>query len=114
VRLAIIESPLSGDVPRNVRYARACMRDALMHGDAPFASHLLYAQEGVLDDLDQHERRLGIEAGFAWGRAAEVTLVYTDLGISAGMKLGIRDAEIAKRPIEYRRLGGEWSERGAA
>lgn len=114
MRLVIVESPLSGDVPRNIRYARACMRDALMRGDAPFASHLLYAQEGILDDLKPDERGLGIVAGFEWGRAAEATVVYTDLGISAGMKLGIQDAELSRRPVEYRKLGGEWAERGAA
>jgi hypothetical protein len=61
----ILESPYAGDVEANMRYARAAMRDSLMRGEAPFASHLLYTQEGVLLDSVPEERTLGIEAGFA-------------------------------------------------
>ena len=53
----IIESPYAGDVERNVRYARAAMADCLKRGEAPFASHLLYTQEGVLDDDIPGERQ---------------------------------------------------------
>ncbi len=53
MRRAIIESPFAGDVERNVRYARAAMRDCLMRRETPYASHLLYTQEGVLDDANK-------------------------------------------------------------
>ncbi len=46
----ILESPYGGtpeEVERNVKYARACLRDCLLRGEAPFASHLLYTQPGV-------------------------------------------------------------------
>ena len=46
----IIESPFAGDVDRNLRYARAAMRDCLLRGESPYASHLLYTQPGVLND----------------------------------------------------------------
>jgi len=104
VRLVILESPLAGDVEANLAYARRCMRDSCLRGEAPFASHLLYAQPGVLDDLVPEERAQGIEAGLAWGLVAEATVVYVDRGISRGMKLGIECAELQGRPIEYRRL----------
>ena len=52
----IVESPYAGDVERNERYARACIRDCLLRGEAPFASHLLYTQAGVLDDTIKEER----------------------------------------------------------
>lgn len=100
----IIESPLSGEILRNVRYARQCLRDSLERGEAPFASHLLYAQEGVLDDTNAKERKLGMEAGFAWGEVADMVAMYTDLGISEGMREGIARAESKNLPIEYRRL----------
>lgn len=43
-----------------------CMRDCLERGEARIASHLRYAQPGILRDGVPEERRLGIEAGFAW------------------------------------------------
>ena len=100
----IIESPFAGDVERNIRYTRECMADSLKRGEAPFASHLLYTQEGILDDTNPEERKLGIESGFAWGEVAEGIAVYEDYGISGGMKLGIERAEKQGIPIEYRKL----------
>ena len=104
MKLVIIESPFAGDIETNVKFARACMRDSLGRGEAPFASHLLYTQEDILDDGIPEERRLGIEAGFAWGKKAEKTVVYTNLGISKGMEKGIRRAIEEGIEIEYREL----------
>lgn len=104
MRLVIVETPYAGDIERNVAYARACLRDCLSRGEAPFASHLLYTQPGILDDALPHERELGINAGLIWGEAAELTAVYTDLGISSGMRYGIERAAKAGRPVEYRTL----------
>lgn len=108
MRRVIIESPYAGDVERNLRYLRAAMRDCLDRDEAPFASHGLYTQPGVLDDAKPEERRLGIEAGFAWRLQAEMTAVYTDLGTSIGMEFGIGNALELGHPIEYRQLGGLW------
>lgn len=106
MRLVIVESPLAANLGRSVkehvRYAKACMRDCLLRGEAPFASHLLYAQPGILDDLLPLERMLGIDAGLAWGEKADATVVYQDCGISRGMMLGIERAKKAGRTIEYR------------
>lgn len=104
MRRVIVESPLAGDVERNIAYANACLRDCLLRGEAPFASHLLYAR-GALDDNDIKERALGIEAGLEWGNVAEATVVYTDLGISVGMRYGVEHAMMLNRPVEYRELG---------
>ena len=93
---------------RNIAYARAAMRDCLLRGEAPYASHLLYTQANVLDDNVPKEREHGIQAGFAWRSAADATIVYTDLGISKGMRYGIEHAEKLGTPIEYRTLEG-WS-----
>ncbi len=100
----IIESPYAGDIPRNLRYLRAAMRDALKRGEAPYASHALYTQPGVLDDTDPAERALGMEAGFAWGPHANLVTVYQDLGITDGMRLGIACAEKIGLRVEYRNL----------
>ena len=80
------------------------MSDSIRRDEAPFASHALYTQEGVLDDSIPGERRHGIECGFAWRERADLTVVYTDLGISSGMELGIEDAHVKGLPVEYRSL----------
>src|SRR5699024_10974542 len=91
MRRVIVESPYAATsarcVVKNEKYARAALRDCLQRGEAPWASHLLYTQPGVLDDSDPGERSLGIEAGLVWGGLADATVVYTDLGVSDGMKL---------------------------
>lgn len=108
MKLVILESPYAGDIDKNTRYARKCMADCFKKGEAPYASHLLYTQPHVLNDLIPEERKLGIEAGLLWGEKAEKTVVYCDLGMSTGMKMGIERAEKANRPIEYRYLGENW------
>lgn len=103
-RLVILESPYAGDVQTNLDYGRAAMRDALLRGESPMASHLLFTQPRVLDDTDPEERARGIAAGLAWGSAAAATVVYLDRGISAGMAEGIRRARAEGRPVEFRSL----------
>lgn len=112
MRRVLIESPYAGTpevVERNLRYLRAAMRDCLLRGETPYASHALYTQPGVLDDTVPAERAPGIEAGLAWGAAADVTVAYVNLGISAGMRRGIEAANRAGRPVEYRTLGEPWT-----
>ena len=91
-KLVIIESPFSGNVEENLRYLRACMRDAVLRGESPYASHGLLTQKGVLNDEVQGERDLGIQLGFKWHEVADYMVVYADLGITKGMKLGIENA----------------------
>ena len=98
----LIESPFAGDVPVNLRYLRWAMRDSLMRGEAPFASHGLYP--GALDDAAPEERELGIEAGLTIGRFMHRSAVYVDRGISNGMQRGIRRAQHEMRTVELRRL----------
>lgn len=108
MRRVIVESPYAGDVETNLKYLRACMRDCLLRGEAPFASHGLYTQDGVLDDNVPEEREHGIQAGFAWRSIADCTVVYTDLGTSRGMEYGIAHASKKGVPVEYRTLGEGW------
>lgn len=110
----ILESPYGSDDPgiiaRNVRYLRACMRDSLLRDEAPYASHGLYTQPGVLRDDVHKEREMGIEAGFAWRFVMGVrkTVVYQDLGTTRGMTRGVHNALKNFHTIEYRKIGGEW------
>lgn len=108
MKLVLLETPYAGDVLRNLAYARACMRACFGFGWAPFASHLLYTQPGVLDDEIGVEREQGMEGGFAWGERAELTVLGVDLGISRGMQAGIDRAQLVGRAIERLYLP-EWS-----
>lgn len=100
MQLVILESPYAGNVEENTSYAQKCMKDSLERGEAPMVSHLLYTQ--CLNDLDANERQLGISAGLAFKAVINKTVVYSDLGISDGMHIGIKDAIANKREIEYR------------
>lgn len=108
----LIESPFTGkgdsekerlkNRELNIEYARSCLNDSLMKGEAPYASHLLYTQKGILDDDLPEERTLGIEAGLIWGSQAEKTVVYLDRGLSKGMVFGVERALKENREIEFR------------
>ena len=104
MRRVILESPYAGDIEANIQYARECVRDSLRRGESPIASHLLYTQPGILDDGIPEERQWGIDAGLAWKSVAEASVVYTDRGITKGMKHGVAVALLTGIPIEYRKL----------
>ncbi|MFM0417483.1 DUF7768 domain-containing protein [Paraburkholderia aromaticivorans] len=105
-KLVIVESPYFNEDPdimlANIEYARACMTDSLIRRESPFLSHLLYTQ--IMDDTNTDLRELGIDAGLDWGKVAQETIVYTDRGLSSGMKYGIQRAIADGRPITYRSL----------
>ena len=113
-RFVDIETPYSGKTEEELRlnllYARACVRDSLLQGEIPFASHLFFTQPGILDDTNHQEREKGIQAGKSLIEALQniITVVYTDLGISDGMEYGINRAEEQGRRVEFRRLGPSW------
>jgi hypothetical protein len=78
------------------------MRDSLLRGEAPYASHGLYTQPGVLRDEVPEERELGIQAGFAWRERADLTVFYIDYGFSSGMNLALRTCLDLDLPFEIR------------
>jgi len=106
MRRVVIESPYAGEVEANVEYAKMCVHDCLRRGEAPYASHLFFTQPGILDDLIPDQRKLGIEAGFAWGEAADLVAFYVDRGWSRGMKEGYRKAFLRNARIQLRSLTG--------
>lgn len=109
MKMVIIESRFSAnntyDLVKNRKFTLACMRDCFMRGEAPYASHVIYAHTHILDDFIASERALGMHAGFLWGNFGSLTVVYEDLGISEGMIMGIDHAKSVGREIEYRKLG---------
>ena len=109
-RLVVVESPYRGGDARCIAYARAALADCLSKNEAPFASHLLYTQPGVLKDSVPAERLLGLHAGWAFHWRVDAVVFYTDLGISEGVALGIEHALTAGCPVEYRTLDA-WTPR---
>lgn len=107
-KLVTIESPFRGEnyseTKINILYARACVHDSLLRGEIPFASHLFYTQDGILDDKIESERMLGINAGVAWGSFGKKKIVYFDRGISEGMEYGIEAAKKNGQKVIYRSL----------
>ncbi len=107
MRRVVVETPYAAldddEVAKHESYARRCMLDCLLRGEAPLFSHLLYTQ--VLNDRDQSQRLIGISAGLSWGPVADAWVVYEDLGISKGMETGIEMARKMGKSIEYRTLG---------
>ena len=109
MKLVILESPYAENwrgfsVENHVEYARAAMRDSLLRGEAPIASHLLYTQPGVLDDSLPEQRKMGIEAGLAWRAVAQAAVFYADRGFSAGMLVAKELYEREGFPFETRWL----------
>ena len=101
----IIESPYAGDISRNELYARRALADSISRGEAPFASHLLYTQPGVLDENDPAQRALGIELGYTWMSVASLVVFYIDYGMSPGMYKAEGKAAFLSIPIEKRTIG---------
>lgn len=123
MRLVVVESPLKGIVPasipswlapfiervereRNRHYAFACIRRELENGRAPYASHALFDQPGLLDDASPGEREMGIQAGQDWSAAGDYRLVFQDRGTSTGMQYGIMRAREHNQDFFCRKLLG--------
>jgi len=108
MKKVIVESPFAGPdnntVLQNIEFGRACLRDCLLRGEAPFASHTLYTQTNVLNDDIPEQRAKGMAAGWSWMAVADAVVVYLDRGISSGMSQGIARAAEFGIPVSYRRL----------
>lgn len=107
-RAVVLESPYASDTPvgltRNILYAKRAMRDSLNRGEAPFASHLLYTIESILDEELPADRAKGLDCCHAWIRKSNGLVVYQDLGISPGMEQAIALARRLGLTIEYRNI----------
>lgn len=105
--IVIIESPYGGDIRKNTLYAQCAMRDAILRGEAPYASHLLYPQPNILQEERLDERQLGITCGYAFWPGAACIAFYIDLGISPGMHKALERVNRLKVNFELRNLKGQ-------
>lgn len=104
--LVVICSPLRAPTPGGVEehkvYARAAMRNSLLRGESPVATHLLYTQ--VLEDDIPAERAAGMIAAEGIIVRADLLAVYIDAGISDGMRSEITKACAAGVRVVFRTL----------
>ena len=105
-KLVIIESPYRATAYYTEEQHRLYLLHAIEFcvrlGEAPFASHHLLPE--VLDDDDAYERALGVRCGIAWGMHADMVAVFSDLGVSEGMKDAIEHYKTIGKRIEWRKL----------
>jgi hypothetical protein len=106
MKRVIIESPYRGasqaERLRNVSYLKRCIRDCVLRGESPYASHMMLL--GALDEDVPEERQRGIEAGYEWWNVAELIVFYTDYGWSAGMQKAMAFAITRGKRCEQRTL----------
>lgn len=94
----LVESPFAGDILSNVDYASKVTVELLLsHNKAPILSHVLYTH--VLNDYNEDERRIGIDAGLSIGKYAEESIVCIDRGLSSGMEYAINSSIKNSRPF---------------
>lgn len=106
IRRVVLESPYAAPTDEareaNIQYARDCMADSLNRGEAPFLGHLLYTQ--VWEDRVPELRRKGIDAHCEWIAVCDAVVLYTDKGITNGMRDAMTVAMRLGRPFEMRTL----------
>ncbi len=106
--LVVIESPFrDADLKEhmlNLKYAQHCVKDSINRDELPFASHLLYTQQNILNDDVGVERSLGIFLNIEMLQRADFVAVYTDRGISDGMLEAISFCNKNKIKCVYRIL----------
>jgi hypothetical protein len=103
----MLESPFANsNIASNkehIIYAKRCMLHSILQGEAPFAGHLLYTR--MLDDSNVEQRNVGFDCNESWMICASTIVVYTDYGISRGMKQAMRLAKKWNIPIVKRKIG---------
>jgi hypothetical protein len=115
MKLIAVESPYGSDdwqeIAENIHYLRACMHYVHLQGNAPYASHAISTQPGVLDDSDKGpggERETGIFGGQAIADRMDEKWVFMDKGMTTGMEYGYKRSGEINQPILIKELGPDW------
>lgn len=93
-QIAYICSPYRGsadEIERNTIYARELVALALLNDYVPLCPHLYLTQ--VLDDRNERDRVIGMQAGLELLLACDVMIVGARYGISEGMRAEIERAQ---------------------
>lgn len=112
--VVFLESPYSGNVDRNLRYAQLAIMDAaVVHGDSPTASHTQMTQHPrakhfFVSDYDVKWDVLTRDSAIALSQAlrhkCDKTVFYIDLGWSNGMNAAREYCVQNRLPFEVRTL----------
>lgn len=94
-----LRAPTSEGYAKNLQIARELTRAVLLAGHAPYTPHLFYTE--FLDDTNEQERSLGMQAGQAWLRLADEIWVFAtdEESCSSGMRAEIRLAQSFSLPV---------------
>jgi hypothetical protein len=92
-----VVSPYAGDTDANVKAAKRYCRYVIKKHCIPVASHLLYP--GILKDDDPEERELGLMFGLALLAMTDEVWVFSEHGISEGMRQEIHEAKCLKKTV---------------
>lgn len=113
--LVVVESPWRGlankrlpdPYAKSKHYLRQCLRDCLVRGEIPWASHAVLAWTRALYEEDADQRAEGIQVckDMIQHHAQKVVL-YVDFGITTGMHEALIWARMHGKPTEERRIYG--------
>ena len=114
--VVILESPYSGDIPRNIAYAQRCMADSRLRGEITLVPHLLWTQHHLCPDhfvsdydpkyeLKQIGRDVSLEQIHVLRRLSQMVVFYFDYGLSSGMNDGLKLCKFENIPHEIRTIG---------
>ena len=98
MKLIYVASPLSGDVEKNIEFAKEACRAVIDSGCAFFAPHLLYPS--ILDDTVLEERKLGMDMGLTVLTKCDELWAFGNR-ISEGMAAEIQEAERHGIPVHH-------------
>lgn len=114
--VVVLESPFSGDIPRNIAYGQRIMADSRERGEIVIMPHLLWTQhheapEHFVSDYDTKYdiknggREESLEQIKILRGLADKVIFYTDYGMSSGMEHGLEDCKTRGIKYEMRQIG---------
>jgi len=103
-RKVVLESPFRSTetttIEQNRCYLGHCLEDCRSRREIWYASHAGLTGE----DDDELVRLIGIRDGWTIGETMEYCVVYSDLGVTPGMKMSIDHYSAKGMEIKWRRL----------
>lgn len=104
-KTAVIISPFMVEYPSKkdlfYRYAKRCAQDSMRRNEAPLVSHVFYYDLFGYSTV-AIERDLGFNSQLAWIRKCDLVVVYSDYGMTQGMKAAVDYAKFKNKKIEFR------------
>lgn len=106
-KTVVIISPFMAEDPskkdRFYNYAKRCAKDSMNRNEAPLVSHVFY-YDMLGSSSVALERDMGFNSQLAWIRKCDLVVVYSDFGITQGMKAAIDYAKFKNKKVELRTI----------